>query len=77
VTKTYNDRVKTKARDLTTCERILYRTHGKHPEDVVPDMAKQIKKKADDFHNTEAGAKPNTQIDRVEPDCTVVRVRTG
>ena len=77
VTKAYNDKVKTKAPNLTTCKRILYLSHGKSPDDVVPDMAKKIKKKADDFHNTKEGAKPNTQIDKVESDCTVVRVRTG
>jgi len=77
VTKAYNDKVKTKAPNLTTCERILYSSHGKSPDDVVPDMAKNIKKKADDFHNTKEGAKPNTHIDKVESDCTVVRVRTG
>ena len=77
VTKAYNDKVKTKAPNLTTCERILYSSHGMSPDDVVPDMAKNIKKKADDFHNTKEGAKPNTHIDKVESDCTVVRVRTG
>ena len=77
VTKAYNDKVKTKAPNLTICERILYSSHGKSPDDVVPDMARKIKKKADDFHSTKEGAKPNTQIDKVESDCTVVRVRTG
>src|SRR5262245_20621935 len=45
VTKAYNDKVKTKAPNLTTCERILYLRHGKSPDDVVPDMAKKLKKR--------------------------------
>jgi hypothetical protein len=77
VTKAYNDKSKTIGSNLTTCEKALYLGNGKDPSEPLTNLAQGIVKKAGDFHGTKEGAKPNTQPEDVDSDCTVVKVRTG
>jgi hypothetical protein len=80
VTKAHKDQTKGLGADVGSCEKVLYLTaigHDQLPTNIVSNLSTAMNTSGVSFHNTGAGSKPTTKIEKVESGCDVVRARTG
>ena len=80
VTDAHKNGKKMAAIDGSVCEKRLYLASvGKNqtPDDIVSSITNDINTRADAFHNSPAGNKPNVSIVDVDSDCNVVKAKAG
>jgi len=77
VTETHKNKLTAKAPNLSLCEGGLFRfgNTNNNPDEVVINLARQVRAKGDSFHATPAGAKPNVKPEQPDSSCNQVNAR--